>query len=193
MKKRASVVLAALVLVSCASRQPAPSTTFIESVSPQISVPIHPPPATSEPMPILPKINTVDWKSSLLPLVQKMFAVEGINDGSVLLVNTMHNTTQGSMQTSKATAALTNLIENGGEKFRVIDANQLNTARQTLGLSANDNLESRSKAVGLARYLNAKYVLYSAAVGDVKQPTLNLQLILVQTGEILWSSTGRED
>ncbi|CAK8739011.1 Penicillin-binding protein activator LpoB [Sodalis praecaptivus] len=64
------------------------------------------------------------------------------------------------MQTGKTTAALTRLIAQGGGKFQVVGADKLNAARQTLGLSADDSLESRSKAVGLARYLNAQYVLY---------------------------------
>ncbi|OZI14479.1 penicillin-binding protein activator LpoB [Sodalis-like symbiont of Philaenus spumarius] len=189
MKKRALIVLAALVLASCTSRKPAPPPAPIEPVPPPVTVQ-RPPPATSEPVPVPPKIKSIDWQASLSPLVQQMLAVEGINDGSVLLVNTINNSTNGSVQTGKATAALTRLIEDASGKFQVIGANQLNTARQTLGLSADDSLESRSKAVGLARYLNAQYVLYSTAAGDVQQPTLDLQLMLVQTGEIIWSGHG---
>lgn len=191
MKNRALIVLAALVLASCTSRTPAPPPpATIEPVPPPVTVPVQPLPATSEPVPMPPKIKTIDWQASLSPMVQQLLAVEGINDGSVLLVNTMKNATNGSMQTGKATASLTRLIADAGGKFQVVGAEQLNTARQTLGLSADDSLESRSKAVGLARYLNAQYVLYSAAGGDVKQPTLDLQLMLVQTGEIIWSGNG---
>lgn len=199
MKNRALIVLAALVLASCTSRTPAPPPATIEPVPPPVTVPVQPPPpatseppppATSEPVPMPPKIKTIDWQASLSPMVQQLLAVEGINDGSVLLVNTMKNATNGSMQTGKATASLTRLIADAGGKFQVVGAEQLNAARQTLGLSADDSLESRSKAVGLARYLNAQYVLYSAASGDVKQPTLDLQLMLVQTGEIIWSGNG---
>ncbi|WP_074013693.1 penicillin-binding protein activator LpoB [Candidatus Sodalis sp. SoCistrobi] len=189
MKNRALIVLAALVLASCTSRTPAPPPATIEPVPPPVTVQ-PPPPATSEPVPMPPKIKTIDWQASLSPMVQQLLAVEGINDGSVLLVNTMKNATNGSMQTGKATASLTRLIADAGGKFQVVGAEQLNAARQTLGLSADDSLESRSKAVGLARYLNAQYVLYSAAGGDVKQPTLDLQLMLVQTGEIIWSGNG---
>lgn len=188
MKKRALIVLAALVLASCTSRKPAPPPAPIGPVPPPVTV--QPPPSTSEPVPMLPKIKTIDWQASLPPLVQQMLAVEGISDGSVLLVNTMKNGTNGSVQTGKATAVLTRLIADAGGKFQVVGANQLNAARLALGLSVDDSLESRSKAVGLARYLNAQYVLYSAAAGDVKHPTLDLQLMLVQTGEIVWSGNG---
>ncbi|MGL9773865.1 MAG: penicillin-binding protein activator LpoB [Sodalis sp. (in: enterobacteria)] len=167
-----------------------PPPAPIEPIPPPVSVPVQPPPAISEPVPMPPKIKTIDWQASLSPLVQQMLAVEGINDGSVLLVNTMKNATNGSVQTGKATAVLTRLIADASGKFQVVGTNQLNAARQTLGLSADDSLESRSKAVGMARYLNAQYVLYSAAAGDVKQPTLELQLMLVQTGEIIWSGNG---
>ncbi|MGL9769785.1 MAG: penicillin-binding protein activator LpoB [Sodalis sp. (in: enterobacteria)] len=188
MKKKAFILLTVLVLTSCTSRKPAPSLALIKLSMHPVSVTIQqPPPATSEPMPIPPKIKTIDWQSSLSSLVQKMLAVEGINDGNVLLVNTMKNATNGNLQTSKATETLTNLILAGGGKFQVIDAKQLNAARQNLGLFSYDSLESRSKAVWLARYLNAKYVLYSVATGDVQQPGLDLQLMLVKTGEIIWS------
>ncbi len=34
------------------------------------------------------------------------------------------------------------------------------------------------------------YVLYSDVSGDVKSPALDMQLMLVQTGEIVWSGNG---
>lgn len=181
MKKTALIVLAALVLASCTTRTPVPTPATIESAVP---------PVINTPVPIPPKIKSIDWQARLSPMVQQMLAVEEVNYGSVLLVNTLKNTTNGSVQTGKATAALTRLIAGGGGKFQVVGADKLNAARQMLGLSADDSLESRSKAVGLARYLNAQYVLYSAASGDVKSPMLDLQLILVQTGEIVWSGNG---
>lgn len=190
MKKTALIVLAALVLASCTTRTPEPPPATVEPAPPPTTVPVQPPPVTSEPVPLPPKIKTIDWSASLSPMVQQMLQVDGINDGSVLLVNTLKNATNGSVQTGKATAALTRLIAESGGKFQVVGADKLNAARQTLGLSADDSLESRSKAVGLARYLNAQYVLYSAASGDVKAPTLDLQLMLVQTGEIIWSGNG---
>jgi PBP1b-binding outer membrane lipoprotein LpoB len=33
-------------------------------------------------------------------------------------------------------------------------------------------------------------VLYSSATGNVNAPTLQMQLMLVQTGEIIWSGKG---
>ena len=63
-------------------------------------------------------------------------------------------------------------------------------AKQQLGLSPQDSLGTRSKAIGIARNVGAHYVLYSSASGNVNAPTLQMQLMLVQTGEIIWSGKG---
>lgn len=196
MKKSVLLVLATLLLAGCPSRGPQqqepPATVQPAQPSqtpPEQPVPQQPPPVQSVPTP--PKLRSIDWQSSVTPLVQKMLAADGVSAGSVLLINTMKNNTNGSIQTVKATAALHSVLASiGGNTFSVIGDNQLNTAKQTLGLSVDDSLESRSKAIGLARYLNAQYVLYSAASGDVKQPDIELQLMTVQTGEIVWTGKG---
>ncbi|MDI5405222.1 hypothetical protein MJM25_29005, partial [Salmonella enterica subsp. enterica serovar Lubbock] len=41
------------------------------------------------------------------------------------------------------------------------------------------------KAIGIARNVGAQYVLYSSASGNVNAPALQMQLMLVQTGEII--------
>lgn len=69
----------------------------------------------------------------------------------------------------------------------LISPQQLGVAKQTLGLSEEDSFGSRSKAIGLARYVGAQYVLYSDVSGDVKSPTIEMQLMQTQTGEIIWS------
>lgn len=189
MKKIPLIVFSALVLTSCTTLLPQPQLNTMEVTQPSVVEPLLQTPATSVAVFMPPKIITIDWRASLSPLVQQVVAVDNINDGSVLLINTMENSTNGSLQTNKATLALTKLITDAG-RFQVVGIDKLNSARQTLGLTVDDSLESRSKAVGLARYLNAQYVLYSTASGDVKQPDLALQLILVQSGEIIWSSKG---
>ena len=61
---------------------------------------------------------------------------------------------------------------------------------EQLGLSPQDSLGTRSKAIGIARNVGAQYVLYSNATGNVNTPALQMQLMLVQTGEIIWSGKG---
>jgi uncharacterized protein (TIGR02722 family) len=116
-----------------------------------------------------------------------MIKVDSIKNGSALLVSTMKNDTNGDLQSGKVTEILTRLITNVGKDLRVVEANELIKARQRLGISENDNLHSCRKAVGIARYLNVEYLLYNTAAGNVKKPLLDLQLMLVKTGEIIWS------
>jgi uncharacterized protein (TIGR02722 family) len=122
--------------------------------------------------------------------MQQMIATQGVNPGSTLLINRLKNNTNGNVQTGNATDALYAALASNG-KFTLIPQAQMSAARQTLGLSADDSLETRGKAIGLARYVNAQYVLYSDASGDARSPTLEMQLILVQSGEIIWSGKGQ--
>ncbi|TKI07711.1 penicillin-binding protein activator LpoB [Martelella alba] len=187
MKKFPFVLLAALVLAGCVTRPPKQQPAPIEPVQPPPSQPSAPPPVSRVPTP--PKLVTIDWQSSVAPLVQQMLATQGIAPGSVLLINTIKNNTNGSLQTAKATDALYNALASNAT-FKIVSQAQLTSARQALGLSAEDSLESRGKAMGLARYVNAQYVLYTTADGDAKLPELDMQLMLVQTGEIIWSGKG---
>ncbi|TCV98261.1 hypothetical protein EDC52_103353 [Biostraticola tofi] len=193
MKKYLFVVVAALLLAGCPSRTPEPEQppATVEPAEPQppVTVPEQPQLPPLQPVPSPPKIKTIDWQASVTPLVKKMLNAEGVEPGSVLLINSVKNNTNGNLQTGKATASLYQALAQES-KFSVIGEEKLANAKMTLGLSVDDSLESRSKAVGLARYLSAQYVLYSDASGDARQPSLEMQLMLVQTGEIIWSGKG---
>lgn len=189
MKKYLWMALAALTLSGCLSRSPDP-----EQPQPPVAVePVTPPapeqPPISEPVPQPPKIQQFDWLGSVQPLVNQMLKADGVTAGSVLLLDSVKNNTNGSLQTAKATSALHNALASNSA-FSVVPEAQLANARRTLGLSSDDSLGSRSKAIGLARIVSAQYVLYSDISGDVKSPTLDMQLMLVQTGEIVWSGNG---
>lgn len=189
--KLSGVMLLALILSGCVvkqqqqSQQPAP----VEPAQPTQPVPPPAQPQPGETVPQPPKMQSINWDASVSPMVAQMLKADGVTPGSVLLVDGIKNSTNGSLQRSKATAALNNALQNNTQ-FKLVPTDQLATARQTLGLSAEDSLSSRSKAIGLARYVGAQYVLYSNAEGDVKSPTLQMQLMLVQTGEIIWSGNG---
>ncbi|RRZ87226.1 penicillin-binding protein activator LpoB [Erwinia sp. 198] len=183
-------MLLALILSGCVvqqQQQPAP----VEPVQPVPEqpqpVPTQPPPPETVPQP--PKMQSINWDASVTPLVAQMLKADGVTPGSVLLIDGVKNSTNGSLQRAKATASLQSALQNN-TRFRLVTPEQLATAKQTLGLSAEDSLSSRSKAVGLARYVGAQYVLYTNAKGDVKSPELQMQLMLVQTGEIIWSGNG---
>ncbi|MEN4585614.1 penicillin-binding protein activator LpoB [Pantoea agglomerans] len=187
---RTGALLMALILTGCVvkQQQPAPvePTQPVEPVQP---VPQPEPVPQPQPVPQPPKLVTINWDASVQPLVAQMLQAASAEPGSVLLVDRVKNSTNGVLQSEKATAAIQNALNNNG-KFTLVSADQLAQAKQTLGLSPDDSLNSRSKAIGLARNVNAQYVLYSNARGDVKAPTLQMQLMLVQTGEIIWSGNG---
>lgn len=188
--KLSGVVLLAMILAGCVNEQQQPQKPApVEPVQPTqpVQPPVEPPPAETVPQP--PKFQSINWDASVSPLIAQMLKADGVTAGSVLLVDGVKNSTNGSLQISKATAALHTALDNNTQ-FTLVTPQQLATAKQTLGLSAEDSLGSRSKAVGLARIVGAQYVLYSNVQGDVKTPSLQMQLMLVQTGEIIWSGNG---
>ncbi|WP_017348084.1 penicillin-binding protein activator LpoB [Pantoea sp. A4] len=193
---RISALGVALLLTGCVLKQqqpvpveqaPQPQPQPQQPVQPQ-PVP-QPVPVPSEGVPTPPKLRTLNWDATVQPLVAQMLGAANANPGSVLLVDRVKNSTNGALQSEKATGSIQNALNNNG-KFTLVTDAQVNQAKQSLGLSPEDSLNSRSKAIGLARILNAQYVLYSTAQGDVKSPTLQMQLMLVQTGEIIWSGRG---
>ncbi|QDY41653.1 penicillin-binding protein activator LpoB [Candidatus Pantoea soli] len=189
--QRSGALLFALMLTGCVIKQQTPAP--VEPTQPTTPTQPEQPPAQPAPppqtVPQPPKLKTINWSASVQPLVANMVQSAGVNPGSVLLVDRIKNSTNGALQIEKATSAIESALANNG-KFSLVSADQLNQAKQTLGLSPEDSLNSRSKAIGLARIVNAQYVLYSTAQGDVKAPTLQMQLMLVQTGEIIWSGNG---
>ncbi|EJF33171.1 penicillin-binding protein activator LpoB [Enterobacter sp. Ap-916] len=198
-----AVTAVALILTGCINRgeQPAP----VEEVKPGTEQPAQPEPTVptvptvptqpgpvEQPEPTIPpqpKVRTYDWNSAMQPMVSKMLQADGVTPGSVLLVDSVNNRTNGSLQTSSATEALRGALANNN-KFTLVSAQQLSMAKQQLGLSPQDSLGTRSKAIGIARNTGAQYVLYTNASGNVNTPTLKMQLMLVQTGEIIWSGSG---
>lgn len=197
----------AMFLAGCAVReQPAPVDTANpqqpqQPTEPQQPVPTVPsvPSIPQQPGPIehggetpaqpTPRVRHYDWNGAAQPLVGKMLQAGGVNAGSILLVDSVNNRTNGSLNAGEATTALRNALAGNG-KFTLVSAQQLAVAKQQLGLSPQDSLGSRSKAMGIARNVGAQYVLYSNATGNVNAPTLQMQLMLVQTGEIVWSGKG---
>ncbi|WP_341265060.1 penicillin-binding protein activator LpoB [Morganella morganii] len=145
-----------------------------------------PPPDT---VPVPPKMKKIEWEQSITPLVNQMVHSDGVNQGSTLLVNKVGNKTNSSLQTSVATGALMNTIGKTGV-LNVIPAGAVSSAMSVLGMGDNDTLTLRSKAIGLARYLNADYVLYSVVTGTRDARQMEMQLMSVSSGEIMWSGKG---
>lgn len=208
MGRYALLMTVALILSGCVMRgeqQPAPVDQAQQPAPQQPTVPQQPlptvpsvPAVPAQPGPIehqdetaqpAPRVRNFDWNGAIQPMIGKMLQASGVSGGSVLLVDSVNNRTNGSLNTSEGTDALRNALANNG-KFTLVSAQQLGVAKQQLGLSAQDSLGTRSKAIGIARNVGAQYVLYSSASGNVNAPTLQMQLMLVQTGEIVWSGKG---
>ncbi len=166
-------------------QQPVPTVPSVPTI-PQQPGPIEHEDQTAPPA---PHIRHYDWNGAMQPMVSKMLGADGVTAGSVLLVDSVNNRTNGSLNAAEATETLRNALANNG-KFTLVSAQQLSMAKQQLGLSPQDSLGTRSKAIGIARNVGAHYVLYSSASGNVNAPTLQMQLMLVQTGEIIWSGKG---
>lgn len=204
MSRYALITALAMFLAGCVGqREPAP----VEEVKPAPEQPAEP----QQPVPTVPSVPTIrssraqlstnqtappaphirhyDWNGAMQPMVSKMLGADGVTAGSVLLVDSVNNRTNGSLNAAEATETLRNALANNG-KFTTVSAQQLSMAKQQLGLSPQDSLGTRSKAIGIARNVGAHYVLYSSASGNVNAPTLQMQLMLVQTGEIIWSGKG---
>lgn len=165
--------------------QPAPTVPSVPSIPAQPG-PIEHPDGSAQPA---PRVRHYDWNGAMQPMVGKMLQAQGVTPGSVLLVDSVNNRTNGSLNAGEATNTLRNALANNG-KFTLVSAQQLGVAKQQLGLSPQDSLGTRSKAIGIARNVGAQYVLYSSATGNVNAPALQMQLMLVQTGEIIWSGKG---
>jgi uncharacterized protein (TIGR02722 family) len=155
------------------------------------AVPAQPGPIEHEQQPAqpTPRVRHYDWSGAVQPMVGQMLQAGGVNAGSILLVDSVNNRTNGTLNAGEATEALRNALTGNG-KFTLVSQQQLGVAKQQLGLSPQDSLGSRSKAMGIARTVGAQYVLYSNATGNVNSPELKMQLMLVQTGEIIWSGKG---
>ncbi len=167
-------------------QQPVPTVPGVPTIPAQPGPIEHGGDATAQPT---PRVRHYDWNGAAQPMVAKMLQASGVNAGSILLVDSVNNRTNGSLNAGEATTALHNALAGNG-KFTLVTPQQLAVAKQQLGLSPQDSLGSRSKAMGIARNVGAQYVLYSNATGNVNSPTLQMQLMLVQTGEIVWSGKG---
>ncbi len=67
---------------------------------------------------------------------------------------------------------------------------QLAMAKQQLGCLRRIVRERAVKLLALRAMSGAICTLYSSASGNVNAPALQMQLMLVQTGEIIWSGKG---
>ncbi|SET07926.1 hypothetical protein [Thorsellia anophelis] len=103
---------------------------------------------------------------------------------SAIYINSISNQTNGSIPIF----ALDQIIQQSAfakAKVQIADNQSINLAKQQLGVSPNDTLINRSKAIAIAKALNLNFVIYPSLSGDASDPILSLQLIDASSSEIL--------
>lgn len=190
MKKQLLVVMAVFLLAGCPSmipqQPPAPveptiPTEPVEPIEPQ--QPVEPP---IEVVPTPPKITHINWHATIQPLIRQMSATDELGVGQLVVVDSVKNNSGGNIQAANATNSIIESV-NSISALQTVPYAQMMSARKALGLSGEDSLGLRSAAIGLARYLNADYILVSTVDGKKDNRVISMQLISVSTGEILWN------
>lgn len=189
MKRILLVAAATILLAGCPSMYVPDTQPPIEPVEPTMPVEPVAPPAGDKVPPLPPKPKTVDWTSAVSPLINQMIASSNVEKSKVLLVDSVKNNTNGSFSVANVTSTITKTVDATGQ-FEMVPQDVISSARKALGLPIEDSLVSRSKAIGLGRLVRADYVLYSVIEGSNSKRDIEMQLLSVQTGEILWTGQG---
>lgn len=172
-----------VLLVGCQSTHPVSPPNASESAK---ITPVPEQPPTSETIPELPKLTNINWPASLQPFMAQLATLPATETGPLIMAEGIRNATNGSIQSGNANTVLSQQLA-GVERFTLVNSQRLALAKQALGLSANDNLTSKAKAMALARKLQADYVLSTTVTGEVNDAIISMQLMLVSTGEIVWT------
>ncbi|MCO6550207.1 hypothetical protein GYW75_08740 [Gilliamella sp. ESL0232] len=129
-----------------------------------------------------------DWNSVLSPFIKKLVNVPLSNsDNKLIFISDIQNRSGDYIANNQIDEALHQLMHKQNT-FTVVDRQTISQAKQSLGISADDKLVSRGKMIGLAKSINASYVLFTtiykvpSASNDVD---LAMELISTQSGEIL--------
>ncbi|WP_334320058.1 penicillin-binding protein activator LpoB [Gilliamella apicola] len=137
-----------------------------------------------------------DWNTILSPFTNKL-----INDSSslndenkVLLISDIQNRSGDYLINNQIDETLHQLM-NKQNKFTIASRQSINQTKQALGISPDDKLVSRGKMIGLAKSMNAGYVLFTTIYKiptENNEANLSMELISTQTGEILNRVTSKD-
>ncbi len=187
MKKMLFVVAAVFLLAGCPSMLPQQPPAPVEPVTP--TEPTEPPKPIEPPIEVVPtppKITSINWNSAIQPLIREMSVTDDLATGKLLVVDNVKNNSGGNIQVVNATNTIIDSV-NSISALQTVPYAQMMSARKALGLSGEDSLGLRSAAIGLARYLQADYILFSTVDGKKDNRVISMQLMSVASGEILWS------
>ncbi|NUF48546.1 hypothetical protein [Gilliamella sp. ESL0250] len=140
-------------------------------------------------------IKQTDWNTILSPFVNKILHVSlSNNDNKIILISDIQNRSGDYLVTNQIDDALHQLM-NKQNMFTVVNKQSTNQAKQALGISADDKFVSRGKMIGLAKSINARYVLFTTiykAPTDSNDANLSVELLSTQNGEILTRVTSKD-
>ncbi|MWN06559.1 penicillin-binding protein activator LpoB [Gilliamella sp. Pas-s95] len=133
-------------------------------------------------------VRQTDWQSILSPFIRKLVSSSSLNsDNRLILISDIQNRSGDYLASNKINEALYQLMRQQNT-FTVVDQQAVSQAKQTLGILADDKLVSRSKMIGLAKSINANYVLFTTVYrvpSESSDADLAMELLSTQSGEIL--------
>ncbi|MWP62880.1 hypothetical protein [Gilliamella sp. Pas-s25] len=140
-------------------------------------------------------VKQTDWNTILSPFVNRILHVSlSNNDNKIILISDIQNRSGDYLVTNQIDDALHQLM-NKQNVFTVVNRQSTSQAKQALGISADDKFVSRGKMIGLAKSINAGYVLFTTiykAPTDSNDANLSVELLSTQSGEILTRVTSKD-
>lgn len=133
-------------------------------------------------------VRQTDWHSILSPFISKLVSLSSLDsDNKLILISDIQNRSGDYLANNKIANALHQLMHKQNT-FTVVDQQAIIQAKQSLGISADDKLVSRGKMIGLAKSMNANYVLFTTIYKVPSESTdadLAMELLSTKSGEIL--------
>lgn len=142
-------------------------------------------------------VKKTDWRSILSPFITKILQSSSIPEGNrVLLISDIQNRTGDFVANNQIDEALHQLMSKQ-QIFSVANKQSINQAKQAIGIASDDTLVSRGKMIGLAKSMNAQYVLFTTLYqlpndDNGTDANLSMELLYTQNGEILGRVTSKD-
>ncbi|XBC43142.1 MAG: hypothetical protein U0T59_01655 [Buchnera aphidicola (Meitanaphis flavogallis)] len=104
---------------------------------------------------------------------------------NLILVNEVNNNTIYEINTNKIQDIFINFFNKEISCFNVAQKSNIKKAKKNLNISSKDILINRNKALMLAKKINVNYLLYNSIYEKHKQLYMQLQIIVVNSKEII--------
>ncbi|WWP02601.1 MAG: hypothetical protein V6007_00205 [Candidatus Dasytiphilus stammeri] len=128
---------------------------------------------------------------NLQPLLIELIDFINLNfkNNYILLINRIQNNTTHYFSIKKINLILNNILINN-LKIKII--NQLKIKNMDNNFDINKSFFYFQKNIETARHLNAQFMLITSINGNILDcPVIHMQLLIVNSGEIIWSRSSR--